>query len=189
MKSILIFCTRLRVYLIEIPLIILLSLAFHYNDKVDTLFRLYPLIIVLCFGIIFIAIFFFRAVTVSYDEIRFHGIFSSRDKELICEGNTLRLTIRPKGRIYIDLFGEGGAAFDWQKDSDKSSTVRLFHAAANGRRHTVQKILVFFTAEKELAERAVTEDGFSFENEFISVFSEQKNELFEVNIKILKNIV
>ena len=89
MKNVYLFCTRIAVYLTELPVLILLWTAMRYNDRSEEIFKLYPLIVILSLAVIFILVYFFRLISVSRDEIRYLGIFSSRDSALITEGKTL----------------------------------------------------------------------------------------------------
>ena len=83
MKKIYLFCTKLRVYLLELPLLLLLAICYHYNDEMDNLFKLYPLMVFLVLLIIFIIIYFFRYLSISFESIENHGLFSNRDRALI----------------------------------------------------------------------------------------------------------
>ena len=60
MKSTFLFCTKLRMFLSEIPLLVLLIAAIIYTDKVKGLLGLWPLIIIVAAFMIFIVLFFFR---------------------------------------------------------------------------------------------------------------------------------
>ena len=82
MKSVFLFSTKLKVFLIEIPPTVLLVPAIIYNNNVKTLMKLYPLIIALLGIIIFSAVYFFRAVKITNEEIRCVGPFSTSSNSL-----------------------------------------------------------------------------------------------------------
>lgn len=156
MKSILLISTKFRVYLTEIPPIILLSVVLHFNDRVEGVFKLYPLIVFLSAVIIFIPIYFTRGVVVAYDELRCVGIFSSRDRAFITEDKTIVLTCLKKRRIRVELFekSSGESAFSWMK-SDPNTEINIFRAKVGGTEKTVLKILTYFGAEKQFARTVI----------------------------------
>ena len=66
MKSVILLKMRLWVFLTEIPLIILLLVCKNVNEGMDELFGLWPLMIALGALIVFLAVYFFRLVSVSW---------------------------------------------------------------------------------------------------------------------------
>ena len=68
MKKITLFGTGWLMYLTELPLIALLLICINYNSGVETVFKLYPLIFALTGGIIFIFIYLYRTIDISYDN-------------------------------------------------------------------------------------------------------------------------
>ena len=96
MKNTFLFCSRLRVYWCEIPIVGILLLCIKYNDYSEGLYKLYLLMAFSALASIFILIYFFRAIKLSFEEIRYIGLFSSRDSAIITEGKTIILTPRGK---------------------------------------------------------------------------------------------
>ena len=132
-------CTILRPFLVATPLVLVMAAAIRLNDAVDTLVKLYPLIIACGAGIIFTFIYFFRGITVSKDEVRYIGVFSSRDSAVINEGKTLILTLKAKNKVAIDLYGNNGvnAELDWLRgeavrDKVASADAEAFSFIAGG---------------------------------------------------------
>lgn len=192
MKGVFLFCTKLTVYLIELPLMLLLWVVLQYNHFSEELLKFYPLIVALCLFMLFVLVYFFRAITVSNEEIRYHGLFSSRDRALISKDKTLILTMRPLKRLDLELWGNDGTpAFDWQtpEEAAEGEDLRQFSGRAIGGKGTAKKILKYFDMPEELLEEAVTNEGFSYEDEFITVTNKVRNECFDVIIKFNKTII
>ena len=108
MKKLYTFCSKIAVYWIEIPLAILLTLAIIFNSGATNLLKLYPLIVLCSLAIVFVFIFFFRLIELGWDEIRYVGLFSSRDRAVITEGKRLELTLERGGAIKTYLIGNDG---------------------------------------------------------------------------------
>jgi len=146
MKSIFFFCTKLRMFWTLLPVSILLWLANKFNDDVEGFVKLYPLQIFLIGVIVFIFIFFFRVISVSNQEIRMHGLFSSRDRALINKGRSLKLTIRPKRRVKFELYStEEEPPFEWMKAVEYlPQQICLFRASCVGGAGSVRQVLRFF---------------------------------------------
>jgi len=184
-KSVYLSCTRLYVFWVEIPLMILLGGAIHYNNITETVFKLYPLIVVMSLGIIFVPVFFFRFVKVSYDEIRYIGLFSSRDQAVINEGKTLKLRLMKAGEVRIYLLGndDDTTGLDWLHDDEKPSEITLFRGHCYGGKSAIGSVLLYYGVEKEDF-REIYKGDFekSYENVTVkSYFSEEK---LEIDIRI-----
>lgn len=191
MKSIYLFCTKLWFYLTELPVITLLWIAIKYNSESEDLFGFYPLIIFL-FGVaIFIAVYFFRMISISTDEIRYHGLFSSRDREFIKADRTLVLKICKGGNLRITLFGDAGAEppFDWMKPEDvQYREICLFRGRALGGGRTVRKIAKYFSVDESELPRLL-DDDFVFENDTVSVHTETVEGIKTVKISFKVTII
>ena len=189
MKSIFLFSSRLWFYLSELPPIVLLIFAISFNDKVDSLMQLYPLIIALSLFIIFISVYFFKGVLIKNDEIRVVGLFSGRDKAIINKNKTLAITVLPKGRLKLELFGnsEDFETYAWLK-GDGDAEINLFRARANGSRHSAKRILRFFGADNDAIQGLIREDGYFTEDQSISFKSETENECRKILIFFKKTI-
>jgi len=197
MKNIVLFSTRARMYLTEIPQIILLLIAVRFNDKVDSFLKLYPLIILMCGCIIFTAVYFYRAVTISFEEIRCVGIFSSHDKAIINKDKTLVITLLPKKKLKLELFGDGGDSptFEWLR-SDGPTKINLFREKAYGTKKDVKKLLSYFEIEENDFDKILNGERpenstltpnelykfFEGDYEFVSVSSFAATESTEIHI-------
>ena len=191
MKSIYLLSTKLWVYLTEIPVLILLWVSISSNHLSQDMFKYYPLIIFLSFAVIFIVVYFFSVISINYDEIRYHGLFSSKDSAFITENKSLVIRIKPKRNLDIELYGDAGVepAFDWMKAEDiKHRDICLFRGKANGSSGTAKRILKYFKLPELEIENALS-DGFSYEDDSIRVNSGYKNEIFEIKLKFKVTIV
>jgi hypothetical protein len=191
MKSVYLFCSRLWVYLTEIPVMILLWVTLSYNGESDDVFKFYPLIIFLSAAIIFIFVYFFRVISISCDEIRFHGLFSSKDSALISEGKTLALELSKAKTLKIMLFEDAGKepAFEWMKAEDViHRDICMFRGRAIGGAGTAKKILRFYGVPEESA-KDVTLNGFSYEDENVKISTLNDGELATIKIKFKKTII
>ncbi len=185
MKSIYILSTRLWVYLTEIPVLILLWISISSNHISNDIFKYYPLIVFLSFSVVFIMIYFFSVISINYDEIRYHGLFSSKDSAFITENKSLVIRIKPRRNIDIELYGDAGEepAFDWMKAEDVlHRDICLFRGRANGSTGTVKRILKYFNFPEEKLE-SVFNDSFIYEDDAIRVNCLRKNEVLEVTLK------
>ena len=192
MKSIFLFCTRLYIFLIEIPPMVLLALTISIHEKSEEVWGFYPLEIFLGLAILFIMVYFFRAVTITYDEIRMHGVFSSKDKLLFKKGHTLVIGILPKKKLRLEVYGNlgGDKVYDWlSADEGQNHEISLFRERAVGNEKTVASILSYFGVTEEALEGAFDREGEIFKDEFIEVSTERRNELFEVRVKFNELII
>ena len=189
MKSIFLFRTRLAVYWVLLPLILLLTASIYYNQFADNLMKLYPIITVTVLGIVFIVIYFYRGVRISYDEIRDIGLFSRRDNAIINEGKTLILK-RKKNKVEITLFGNDGvtADLDWLKSTgDAPRDISLFRGKAIGGDKCISRILKFFGVDDGDISAIIGSTDFSKDYSLVSVYTEY-NDGSVVNIRINKTI-
>ena len=178
-------------YLTELPLIVLLVLTVRLNEHVTTPGKLYPLMITLILGILFIFVYLFRLVRISNEEVRSIGRFSSRDSAILNEGKTLILTVMPKSRLHVAVFGNDGTppALDWaQGDEYEIPDIFLYREKAVGGAHTAIKILKYFDIPESDAEDILKSDSFYREYDTTTVSEERRNELIEIKIKFTKTI-
>ena len=192
MKSNFLFCTRLRFYWVELPLILLMTLAIHYNKHSTALLKLYPLLVFCGAAMIFVIVFFFRLIQISYDEIKYVGLFSSRDKALINEGKTLIFRIEKRNKLQVTLFGNDGvtAELDWLKNSGEAPRdTDLFRGKAIGGRRAVKQVLYAFGVETEAVEKLLyTDEECGFDFELASPFAYTEDGARIVKIRINKTI-
>lgn len=185
MKTIYLFCTKPWLFLTEVPVVALFWIAVKFNKYSDLPVKFYPLIFTSAFFIIFIMLYFFRAISISYDEIRCHGLFSSRDNALISENKTLTIALHPHSNLKLELYEDASKnpAFEWMKASDvMHRDVCIFRARAIGGKKSIQKILKFYTLPEESLADATT-PGFTHESDAIKVTTVAENEVLKVNIK------
>lgn len=192
MKKIYLFCTNPAIYLIELPVIILLALAIMYNGNSDKPTKLYPLIIFLIFIFIFIFVYFFRAISISFEEIRYHGLFSGRDHATINKDKELIITTVSRTRLKVELFGNDGTApeLDFIKKGEEfvPMDIYLFRGKSLGSGRTVRKILTYFEVPADDVELFLNSDLHFAEYEFVNVKSIKKEEQTEIRIKIKETV-
>ncbi len=175
-------------FLSEIPLALLLTISIIYNDSVKGLLRLWPLIIALCGLMIFIFLYFFRMISISYEEIRAIGVFSSKDSVSIEKDKTVVLTQRSKSRLKVELFGvDEKPGFDWIKDEEPRE-INLFNEKAVGGKGSIIRVLLFFGVTAEDAEAIFENEVFEKEYELVKVSSEIVNNERKVNIRLLQTV-
>ena len=178
-------------YWVLLPLLVLLAAACYYNQFADNLMKLYPIITVTVCGIVFIIVYFFRGIKITYDEIRDVGLFSRRDSAVINEGKTLILKRVKRGRVEITLFGNDGvtAGLDWLKSTgDAPRDISLFRGKAIGGNKTVRRIMRFFEIPNEDIEKALSDNEFSCDHTLASVRREEIEECAVINIIINKTV-
>ena len=146
MKKTYLFCTELWFYLCEIPPILLLIISIIYNNDSEGLLKFFPLIILSCAAIIFIFLYFFRMIIISFEEIKCIGAFSSKDSAIINKGKTLIITLNRKNKMTVRLHGNiGTPGFDWAKGEDyKNIGIDLFREKAIGNNRSVKRLLSYF---------------------------------------------
>ena len=189
MKQVFLYCTRLRYFWVEIPIVIIFWLSYLFNDYAETALKLYPLMITSGLAFLFVIIYYFRAISISYEEIKYIGWFSSRDSAMINEGKTLIITKEKGRKIRIVLFGNDGVnpEFEWMKSLDGKSAPKdiiLFRGYTYGTDAKITRILRYFGAESEKITKLLDEDAaFEFENTSIrSTLNEDNNK--EIHIRI-----
>lgn len=184
MKFLLFLSTRLRVFLTEVPPIILLTFAIIYNGAVDNPFKLYPLMVILCALILFIPIYFLRGVFISYEEVRCVGFFSSKEKAIIKEDRMLVLTLLPKKKVRIELFSkndDGEASYAWL-ENEEAVYVNIFRARVNGKSGVIKRILRYFEIDEDVITSALENENFSAKLEKVNVASGIENESKMVSV-------
>lgn len=190
MKKLFFLSTRLGIYWIEIPPIVLLIPTVIYNDSVKTVFKLYPLMFALSVLIVFFALYFFKAVSISFEEIRSISLFSSRDKATIKEDRALVITLLKKKRIKVELFGkndDGEQSYAWLRNEEPSE-INLFRAKINGGARQVKKILRYFKTDEDKIDEIIKNDDARFSSDEIDVSSKLKDGFREIKIHFKKTV-
>lgn len=160
MKGALLSSTSPLMYATEIPVVALLSIVIKHNGSSEGPVKLYPLMIALIGAFIFIFIYLFRFISVSGEEIRSIGPFSTRDRALIDEGKTLTFTLRPHGKIRVELFGyDDTPAFSWVKtDEQEKKMINLYRDRAVGGGRAVKRVLSYFDIPQSDIDTALSDD-------------------------------
>ena len=184
--------TRLIVYLTELPLIILFVITLRYNKYSEQLTKFYPLMIFIGALMIFILIYFFRAISISFSEIRYHGFFSSRDHAEINEGKDIIITMLPKRVIKVALFGNDNRTpeLSWiQEDENyKPMDIFLFRGTAYGTKKKVISVLKYFGVSESDIPLVFETESFSAEYEFVSLNSKMSDEKTEIKLKMKQTV-
>ena len=191
MKKAYISATPPLMLLTLVPLIAVLVLSIIFNDSVDTVQKLYPLIIASAAGIIFTAIYLLRFVVISTEEIKMVGFFSSRDKAIINKNKTLILTLRAKGRLIVTLYGNDGArpALDWTQGEDYVPIdINLFREKVEGRERSAKAILKYFDIPSEDISAMLESDSFGKEYESFDASAEKNENCRIIKIKFTETI-
>lgn len=189
MKKVFLFSSRLSVYLTEIPVLALLAIVISVHDTAPSIVKYYPLEIFLGAVAILIAVYFFRAVLISKDEIREIGRFSSRDKATIEEGKTLVFTLASKKRLTVELYeqGEDAPALPWA--TDVAGEINLFRARTRGGVKAVRRTLLCFGVSAEEADtvlETLPTKEILYEN--VAVSAEEKHDVVIYRVRILKTL-
>ena len=180
----------MRFFLAEIPLIFLFAVCIRYNSGVETSLKLYPLMLASAAGAVFIALYFFRAIRISYSEICYIGKFSSHDRAVINKGKTLIMRLGAGSTVKVELFGNDGHPPLYSSDSSSHSEpidINLFRGTVIGGERSVRRVLEYFGASKDQSvEMVASECSFEFENVNISSHNCEKG--LEIRI-FMKNTV
>ncbi len=183
MKGTVLSSTSPIMYATEIPVILLLAIVIKHNGNSGGPMKLYPLMIALIGAFIFIFIYLFRFISVSGEEIRSIGPFSTRDRALIDEGKTLTFTLRPHGKIRVELFGyDDTPAFSWVKaDERERKMVNLYRDRAVGGSRAVKRVLSYFDIPVSDIDTALSADfSREYENYELTSFVKDENRVISL---------
>ena len=187
MNNVYLLKMRLWAFLIEVPLMALLMICWNMNEQVDELLKLYPLIIALAAGIIFMAVYLFRLVEISWEEIRDIGLFTRRDSGLISKGRVLELRLKAHGLVSITLMGHDGeyAGFDWMRPDDGApADIALYRGNAYGGKRAILKLLRYFGADESQAAGLVGMEIQTADFEYASATSSREDDSLFIRISI-----
>lgn len=184
MKSLVLFCSKLHLFLTEIPPLILFILAIKFNNKQEGALKLYPLIILMGLVMIFIAVYLFKIMVITNEEIKMLGLFSSREKVIIAKDKTVLLTLLKHGRIRVDVLELSSAppVYAWLK-SEGPREIKLFSEKANGGLVMAKRIIKFFGIESEISELVIKNEEYCFEDDIFRLTA-SKNEDGQKEIKL-----
>lgn len=166
-KFLLFFSTKIWMYLTEIPLILLLILTIANINGGSSSFRLYPLAVACGVGIAVIFLYFMRAVTLSKEEVRRHGLFTDRERILLTEGQTIACTLLPHRKFIIEVNGQSDPAtgLDWLSSETDEYEINLFRAKAIGTLSSVRRLLRFYGAADGDIDALLQTEGASVERD------------------------
>ena len=173
------------VFLTELPIMALLVVCWRFNDKVDNLLGLYPLMIALMALIIYLAFYFFRLIEVSWEEIRDIGLFTRRDDAVISDGTALTILIGKRGRMSLALLdAKCTSPYDWVKPTDKPHELAMYRGSAVGGAKAAKRILKYFGVSDADVEAVISGSAFKAEYKYSTVSAEDGNEGREIRIDI-----
>ena len=188
-SKIFMFGTRLRVFLTEIPLLVLLAFVISVHDSATSIVKFYPLEILIGGVMIFIVIYFFRAIVIKKDEIRMLGRFSSRDRATIEEGKTLVLTLAARKHLTVELYESADSAPALPFASEYAGRINLFRERTLGDKRAVRLILLCFGVSTEDADMILAEPPkkeISFGS--VAVRAEEKHDVLIFHIRMLETL-
>lgn len=197
MKSIHFFCTKLRYFWTEIPLVAMLVISIYFNNAAKNaadqtawdamgVFKLYPFIIVCAAAVIFVLLYFFRMVSLSFQQVKDIGLFGDKDDATVEEGRYLLLTKKKGHTTELSLHcidTEPALAWAKREPNEEPLVVRLFHSKLVGYRRPCRRILKYYGCSSADIEQVFACNGFAREYEKVGI-SSYVNECGEKTIRI-----
>ena len=156
-----IYATPLWMYLTELPIIFVLTLAIIHNPSAEGMAKLYPLIGLCVLALIFVNLYLFRMVRISMAEVRDIGRFSPRDNGKLAAGSSIRIIPTRHGRVKIQVYGDAGLPeLDWMRDQTTDpEVICMYRGRAEGGSRAVKKALKYFhIPESDIANIIDTND-------------------------------
>ena len=191
-RKIYLFCTKPVMYLTELPLIILLAIAIAFNDTAGGLLKLYPLIITSIGVIVFIFIFFFRVISLSGEEIRIIGRFTSRDSAIINKGKRLTMTLDVRDKLKLELFENDGVLpeLDFLRNdpSYKPQGLNLFREKAVFGQSALRRVLRYFGISDEHICAVFSSDTYECSTQLLNLTSSSDGTVLSVSIEFTETI-
>ena len=128
-------------------------------------------------------------MTVSFEEVRCKGLFSSRESAIINKDKTLIITVRPRMKLRVELFGnDGHPPMFGAADGAESVDYYLFRATAFGGKRDAERILRYFGVSKSDISSAMADDSFSFEYDDFFIEFHRAEKQREIRIKFKETI-
>ncbi len=188
-----ILSAKLTSFWVLIPMVLVLCYCLYYNGIADGELKLYPLMIVCICSIVFTFVYFVRVISISNAEIRYLGLFSSRDSATVCKDKTLVIELRRRRRVGILLYGNDGYNPDikWlQPDpGDEVSDLCVFRGKAYGSIRIAERIIRYFGADRADFNAIFEDETFSKEYENVLLSSMIENEQRVIKIRMLKDVI
>lgn len=192
MKKSYLFCTGILSYLCEIPLIILLIAAIYFNNGVDGILKLYPLIITTAAAIVFIFVFFFRMIVVSSEEVTIIGKFTSQACAAVKKDRTLTLTHYEPRRLRVELFDDGKDAPELQflknDPTYKSQGLNLFRETARCGEGALFRVLESLGVSKDDISSIKKSDTYKAKYHSFNLSSERTEQTLTVSLEFTKTV-
>ncbi len=186
MKKVYALSMKLWSFWVLLPIGTVLVLSIIYNDGAPGYLKLYPLMLMSAAAVIFSFIYLFRAVMISWCEIRMLGRFSSRDSAVIDEGKTLVLEIAERSRVNVRLYGNEGYNPDikWlTTDDETGGDICTFRAKTYEGKRGVKRILRYFGVPDTDFDEILGENDISKKYEKITVTTSVENEKKVIRIR------
>ena len=167
MKKTYIYATPIWLYLTELPIIFVLTLAIIHNPSAVGMAKLYPLISLCGLALVFINLYLFRMVRISMAEVRDIGRFSPRDNGKLAAGSSIRIIPTRHGRVKIQVYGDAGLPeLDWMRDQTTDpGVICMYRGRAEGGSRAVKKALKHFHIPEADIENIIDTDDFHGEYE------------------------
>ena len=162
MKKTYIYATPLWMYLTELPIIFVLTLAIIHNPSAVGMAKLYPLISLCGLALIFINLYLFRMVRISMAEVRDIGRFSPRDNGSLAAGSSIRIIPTRHGRVKIQVYGEAGLPeLDWMRDQTTDpGVICMYRGRAEGGSRAIKKAMRYFHIPDTDIDEMLATEGF-----------------------------
>lgn len=177
MKKVFLYSWKVGFFIIEFFLISFLSLII-FVDSTAKERLLIPLSCLVSLLVIFVAVYFFKGISISYSKVNCVGIFSTRYSAILKDERTLTFTLLGFKIMRVEVFGyntDGDASYPWLKE-DAPTVINLFRADTTGNKKTVKKLLTYFEADESAIDAILANDECTVECEKITV-SSSKNAL------------
>ena len=129
-------------------------------------------------------------ITITHEEIKAVGLFSSKESVVINKDKTLVMTLSKRNKMVIRLRGNSGTpAFSWAKPIDyKSQEIDLFREKAVGNARTIKKVLSYFEVPTEDINSLTNQHEFRKNYDSFIVSKSKEDNQITVSIKITNTI-
>ena len=162
MKKTYIYATPIWLYLTELPIIFVLTLALIHNPSAVGMAKLYPLISLCVLALVFMNLYLFRMVRISMAEVRDIGRFSPRDNGKLAAGSSIRIIPTRHGRVKIQVYGDAGLPeLDWMRDQTTDpGVICMYRGRAEGGSRAVKKAMRYFHIPDTDIDEMLATEGF-----------------------------
>ena len=188
MKKTDLFCTEWWMYLSELGPLCLLLLCIHFNGKLDTPEKLYPLIAFCVLCMTFIFVFLFRLISISKEEIRSIGPFTSMTTAKIEEGRSLTFVLKKGKRTAVLLEGKSDLpGFSWMRGGEYDSCeINLYRERATCKIGGIKRVLKHFGVSEYDCVSVFKSDSYFKEYDSYTLSSEMKDGERRIKLSFIK---